>query len=336
LIDKAGFHWDSFVIGFQYSIPFLLILTTHEFGHYFTAMYHKVKASLPFFIPFPFFLGTLGAVIVQEKPAAKKQSFDIGVAGPLAGFVVAMAILIYGFTHLPPADYIFQIHPEYKQYGLDYASHVYKGGEGVFDLSVGKNLIFLLLENLVEDPTRIPNPHEVMHYPLLFAGFISLIFTFLNLMPIGQLDGGHVLYGLIGHARHKKIASVIFIIFLFYAGLGNEYINPYKPANDLLLSISIYVAFLYLALTGLKQPLIDTIMYAVVMFGLQFLLAKFFPHIQGYSGWLLFAFILGRFIGIEHPPCDIEKPLDTKRKLMGWLALLIFLLCFSPAPLVIA
>jgi membrane-associated protease RseP (regulator of RpoE activity) len=332
LIDKAGFHWDSFVVGFQYSIPFLLILTTHEFGHYFTAMYHKVKASLPFFIPFPILFGTLGAVIIQEKPAAKKQSFDIGIAGPLAGFVVAMAILIYGFTHLPPADYIFQFHPEYKKYGLDYADHVYKNMKEGSDLSIGKNLMYYLLEKLVDDPSRIPNPHEIMHYPLLFAGFLSLVFTFLNLMPIGQLDGGHILYGLLGHARHKKIATIIFIILLFYTGLG--IISPYLPLYELLLFIPIYILFLYSALMGLKLSQRDTIMYAVLMFGIQFLLAKFFPTLHGYPSGLLFVFMIGRFVGVEHPPCEIEEPLDLKRKFLGWLALLIFVLCFSPAPVV--
>ena len=104
-----------------------------------------------------------------------------------------MVILFYGFTHLPEPEYIFQIHPEYEQYGLRYADYVYENQqESIIDITIGKNLLFLFFENFVADPARVPNPHEIMHYPFIFAGFLSLVFTFLNLLPIGQLDGGHV------------------------------------------------------------------------------------------------------------------------------------------------
>ena len=139
----------------------------------------------------------MGALIrLREKIYSKKQNFDIGLAGPLAGFVTALMILFYGFTHLPEPEYIFQIHPEYEQYGLSYADHVYENQkESIIDISIGKNLLFLFFENFVADPARVPNPHEIMHYPFIFAGFLSLVFTFLNLLPIGQLDGGHVSMG---------------------------------------------------------------------------------------------------------------------------------------------
>lgn len=333
-----GYSWSDFQLGFSYSIPFLAILTVHEFGHYFTALYHRVKVTLPYYIPlppFPFFLGTLGALIrLKERPATKQIHFDIGIAGPLAGFVLALGILWYGFTHLPPPEYIFQFHPEYAKYGLDYAATVYKPEsmpEGVVDVVLGKNLLFLFFEKWVADPARLPNPHEMMHYPLLFAGFLSLVFTSLNLLPIGQLDGGHVLYGLIGYKGHRIVASAIFLIFLFFAGLG--YVSPAEPFDTLAWHIPLYLGFLYLCMTSLGSSRRDTLMYALGMFAVQYAIVSLAPAVQGYPGWMLFAFIIGRVVGIQHPRSEIEAPLTAGRKLLGWLALIVFLICFTPNPL---
>ena len=335
----GDFGWPDFIQGMHFSIPFLLILTVHEFGHYFTAMYHKVKSSLPYYIPIPplpFSIGTMGAVIrLRSHVESTKQNFDIGIAGPLAGFMVAVMVLIYGFVTLPPAEHIFQIHPNYEQYGVNYAEHVYKpeaAEKGTIDVVIGRNLLFLLLEK-VADPARVPNPHEIMHYPYLFAGFLALIFTCLNLMPIGQLDGGHVLYGMVGYKWHRIIASVFFVAFIFYAGLGLEYIQPSLPLSDLQWAIPIYILFLYTCFLGLGLPTRDTIMYTLLVFAGQFIVMVMFPHITGYSGWLLFGFILGRFLGIRHPQSRIEEPLDEKRKILGWIAVIIFILCFTPQPI---
>jgi Zn-dependent protease len=115
---NSSYSWSDFYDGLQFSVPLLLILTVHEFGHYFTAMYHKVKASLPYYIPIPpipflpLSIGTMGAVIrLRSKPTSNLQNFDIGLAGPLAGFIVAVMVMIYGFSTLPPAEYVFQFHP---------------------------------------------------------------------------------------------------------------------------------------------------------------------------------------------------------------------------------
>lgn len=332
------FTWADFALGMQFSIPFLLILTVHEFGHYFTALYHKIKSSLPYYIPFPplfLSLGTMGAVIrLRSKVPSTRKNFDIGIAGPLAGFVMALAILYYGFATLPPAEHIFTIHPEYKQYGLDYAQHVYNPKDTAsLNVSLGKNLLFVLLERTVADPARIPNVHEMMHYPFLFAGFLALVFTSLNLLPIGQLDGGHVLYGFVGFKRHRIVASVFFVAFIFYAGLGFDLIRPSNPPQELILYIPLYGLFLYSCFLGLGLPRRDTIMYSVVVFALQYLIMFLFPTVTGYSGWLLFGFLIGRFVGIPHPPTELEQPLDTKRQILGWIALLIFIVSFTPQPI---
>jgi membrane-associated protease RseP (regulator of RpoE activity) len=336
-VFTPGYSWSDFQSGFAYSIPFLLILTVHEFGHYFTAMYYRIKVTLPYFIPLPplFLLGTLGAVIrLKERPVSKQQHFDIGIAGPLAGFVLALAILWYGFTHLPPPDFIFQFHPEYARYGADYARYVYQPEfmkDGVIDVVLGKNLLFLFFEKFVAVPSLVPNAHEIMHYPLLFAGFLALVFTSLNLLPIGQLDGGHILYGLVGYHIHRIVASVTFMVLLFFAGLG--LISPVEPVNDLWWEIILYLAFLYITMTGLGLTKRDTLMYALAMFTLQYIIIELFPTVKGYPGWLPFAFILGRLVGVRHPPSEIERPLTLGRKIAGWLALVIFVICFTPNPL---
>lgn len=331
----VSFTWYDFVSGMHFSIPFLLILTVHEFGHYFTARKNQINSSLPYYIPippFPFSIGTMGAIIrLRQRVNSLKVNFDIGIAGPLAGFVMALIVLFYGFSNLPPAEYIFEIHPEYEQYGLAYADHVYVNQPNVIDMVIGKNLLFLFFEKFVADTERMPNPHEIMHYPYLFSGFLALIFTALNLLPIGQLDGGHVLYGLVGYKNHRLIASGVFVVFIFYAGLG--LVHPLQPTNDLILYVPAYVIFLVLCLRGLKLSTQNTVMIALLIFAAQFVWSWLQPSVNGFTGWLLFAFIIGRLAGVEHPRAEIEERLDTNRQLLGWIALIIFVLCFSPVPI---
>jgi membrane-associated protease RseP (regulator of RpoE activity) len=334
-IYSGVFTWDDFFSGMHFSVPFLLILTVHEFGHYLTARHYKVNVSLPYYIPmppFPFSIGTMGAIIrIRERIRSMKVNFDIGIAGPLAGFVMALIVLVYGFLTLPPPEYIFEIHPEYEQYGLNYADELYGKQEGVIDVVIGKNLLFMFFESFLADPERMPNAHELMHYPYLFAGFLALIFTSLNLLPIGQLDGGHVLYGLVGYHRHRQIASVIFVGFMFYAGLG--VVTPSMPLDDLVFYAPAYVIFLTFAFKGLRLPMRDTVMYALLIFGMQFIWAWLSPGISGYTGWLLFGLIIGQLAGIHHPPSEIEEPMDDTRRILGWIALIIFVICFSPTPI---
>jgi membrane-associated protease RseP (regulator of RpoE activity) len=348
------YGWNDFVNGLSFSVPLILILTVHEFGHYFMALYHKVKVSLPYYIPIPpipylpFSIGTMGAVIrLRSKPYSNLQNFDIGLAGPLAGFIVALIIMAYGFQTLPPPDYVFKFHPEYEQYGKDYASTVYtedfkKNQEGVIDVQIGSNLAFVIMGKLFADPERIPNPHEMMHYPLMLACYIALFVTCLNLLPIGQLDGGHVTYGLFGFQSHKMIATFFFLALMFYAGLGLSFLHLEIPDDISLPWLTEYVAwivgyvvFLFFAFKGLHLPTRDTWMYALIMMAAQVLVMYAIPGVQGYQGWLFFAFLLGRFIGVQHPRSEVELPLNGNRILLGWITLLIFILCFSPAPIVI-
>ena len=335
-----GMTFDEVVGGLYFSIPFLGILTFHEFGHYLTATYYRIRVTLPRYIPFwlgfigiPLSIGTLGAFIrILEPVKSRKEYFDIGIAGPLAGFVVALGVLFYGFTHLPAPEHIFSIHPDYIQYGLNYADYVYKE-PGLFRL--GDNLLFWFFRNYVApDPALVPNPYEIIHYPFLFSGFLALFFTAMNLLPIGQLDGGHVLYGLFGYRNHSRISISIFIIFLFFAGLG--IISPFDSLMDLLISMPLYTGFLYLCLHSIRGKVINKILLAVGILASQFLTVTLFPKVEGYEGWLVFAFIIGRFLGVYHPPVLFDQPLSPPRKILGWITLIIFIISFSPRPFIIS
>jgi membrane-associated protease RseP (regulator of RpoE activity) len=202
--------------GLPYSISIMLIITFHEFGHYFAAVYHRVRSTLPFYIPFPpipIFInfGTLGAVIkTKSLIKTKKVMFDIGVSGPIAGFIVSLAILIYGFLNVPGIDYLLHIHP-------DYLSEEY-GTSGLI-LEFGNSILFLFLKELfVTKEMFFPPMTEIYHYPYLTAGWFGLFVTSMNMIPVGQLDGGHISYTMFGERKHYNI-SVVSFIGLFVLGI---------------------------------------------------------------------------------------------------------------------
>jgi membrane-associated protease RseP (regulator of RpoE activity) len=252
---NENFTLDDFRLGLNFSIPLLFILSVHEFGHYFTARYHRVKVSLPYYIPLPLFniipnFGTFGAVIrLRSRVESNIKHFDIGLAGPLAGFIATLIVLGYGFATLPPPEYIFEFHPDYKVFGLAYADQVYteeylreaSRGGGVLMFVLGDNLLFNFMADLIADPARVPNPYEIIHYPFLVVGFIALFFTTLNLLPIGQLDGGHVIYGLFGRKKHSIIATTAFLGLVFYSGLGIA--NFHTDSRDDLVQIFLLIFF---------------------------------------------------------------------------------------------
>ncbi|RRB07342.1 site-2 protease family protein [Larkinella rosea] len=341
---EHGISWPEFWNGLHYSIPFLAILTVHEFGHFFVARYHHVRVTLPYYIPLWFgfgqTLGTMGAFIrIQDFINSRKKFFDIGIAGPLAGFVVALGVLYYGFTHLPPPEFIFTIHPEYKQYGLAFGQHVYKNLPPESVIQLGDNLLFWFFKTYVADPARLPHPYEMIHYPYLMAGYFALFFTSLNLIPIGQLDGGHVLYSLIGRRAFRAVAPVLLIGFAFYAGLGFFKPTDFMVGNDAefwdqLSKLVLYIAGLVVSFRSISENRMTTLLLALSVVAGQFLISIFFPAVNGYPGFLLFILILGRFLGVYHPETEDDEPLGTGRIILGWLALLIFVLCFSPKPFI--
>ena len=317
--------------GLAFAGPFLGVLTVHEFGHYFVARANRVRTSLPYYVPFPMGLGTFGAIIrIRERIFSRREFFDIGLAGPLAGFVAAVGLLAYGFTHLPPLAYLFSIHPEYARYGADYARHVYPPGPAGLELA--RPLLYRALEALLADPARVPHPNELMHYPLLLAGALSLFFTALNLLPLGQLDGGHILYGLLGPVRSNRLMPWLFTGFIFYAGLGLFTVRT--DWQTWAYGAPVYAAYLALIFWRVRPRPWQGLLLAAGIWAAQVAAASYWPGLGGNPGWLVFGLLLGRLTGIYHPPAPDERPLSTGRRLLGWLMLVIFVLCFTSSPFV--
>jgi membrane-associated protease RseP (regulator of RpoE activity) len=242
-IEEPGRIW----IGLPFSVTLLLILGAHEFGHYFVSRRHRVEVTLPYFIPAPSFIGTFGAFIKMKSPIMDRRILlDVGVAGPLAGMVVAVPVILAGLV-------------------LSEVGTV--AGEGT-GLVLGTSLLFSFLNWVVHGP--LPDEINLLLHPVAFSGWIGLLVTSLNLLPVGQLDGGHVAY----------------------------------------------------AVLGPKQRILARIIVGVLI-----LLGIF-----GWSGWLVWVVLLF-FLGVDHPPVVYEwVPLDRTRRVIGWSALALFIVTFTPVP----
>lgn len=212
--NQDPYQLYNFYSGLTYSILLLTVISAHEFGHYFAARFHKVDVTLPYYIPFPFLslnpFGTMGAVIkMKSRVQSRKALFDIGIAGPIAGWIATMIILIYGYLNLPPMSFLYELHPEYMNTGIPTTGFTF-----------GYNLIFFVFEKIFSGPkVFIPPMNEIYHYPFLCVGWFGLLITSLNMMPVGQLDGGHISYTMFGD-KHKYIANIVFGLLVFFGLAG--------------------------------------------------------------------------------------------------------------------
>ncbi len=332
--------------GLRFSLPLLLILTVHEFGHYLAARHHRIDATLPYYIPFPFNgIGTFGAVIRIREPIPDTRAlFDIGVAGPLAGFVVALIVLFYALLTLPPPTYLLDVpgHEALKAYILAHGrfppAPLPSEDPASVTLVLGHTLLF---DTLACFFPNVPPMYELYHYPTLFAAWLGLFFTALNLLPVGQLDGGHVLYALFGRRWHRRLARAFVLLLLVSATIGfaletlppllQEGIWWLEPAAWFGLALVLYL-YLHRLFEG------DHRIVAPVLLGLM-VLAALAPRMAGFvgwmghSGWFLWSLIILYLIRVDHPPVWYRVPLSHTQRTLGWAAIVILGLCFSIRPL---
>lgn len=176
-------------LGLVYAVVLIAILSGHEMGHYLTCRYYRIEATLPYFIPAPGLIGTLGAFIRIRSPITrKKQLFDIGVSGPLTGFLLALPALIVGLSlskvvpSVPREDTLF----------------------------FGEPLLLKLIGGLIF--RDLPAQSDLFLHPIGFAGWVGILVTAFNLFPVGQLDGGHIAYALIGQ-KSRPLARILIAVF---------------------------------------------------------------------------------------------------------------------------
>ena len=241
------FHPAVITAGFEFSVPLLVILLAHEMGHYVACRYHRLDATLPFFLPVPFGIGTLGAFIRIRSPLmTKRELFDVGASGPLAGFVVALPVLVAGIALSTP---VAALPP---------------GGAMIF----GEPLAFKALAWLVHP--GVPPGGDLLLHPVGFAAWFGLLVTALNLLPFGQLDGGHVAYAMFGRWQRRVAWPLLAVLVVL----------------------------------GFWWP-----------------------------GWWLWA-VIALVMRVRHPWIpDEHGELDWRRRLLGWVCLAVFVVCFTPEPI---
>ena len=261
-----------------FAATLMSILLAHELGHVVAARRHQVDASLPYFIPLPFSLGTLGAVIRMRAPIERRDALiDVGAAGPLAGLMVAIPLLVWGLARSPVGPVV--------------------AGDGGF--TEGNSILYLLLKLAVKGRVLPADGVDVQLDEMALAAWVGLLVTFINLIPIGQLDGGHVAHAYFGDA-HERRASRLHALL---AVVG-----------------SVVFGLLVLEARGAGRTWADALAYGG----------------QGALPWgvwtVLLAVMRRMSGGVYHPPTDTE-PLSPSRRALFWLVAVVFLLLFTPVPM---
>ena len=270
--------------GLSFSIPLLAILVCHEFGHYFAARIHGVSASLPYFIPLPpgiGLFGTMGAVITQGGTTDRRKLIDIGAAGPLAGLVVAIPVLYYGLLLSPV-----------------------KTLEGL-GLQEGNSLLYLGLKYAAKGAVLPDGGRDVILHPTALAGWAGLLITMINLLPIGQLDGGHIATAYFGN-RYRQVARIVHRALPWLA-LG-AFAWVYRAAQ---------AEALGKILPGDHTPFLIALSASLV-----------------WVVWFALLWGLGRATkSFDHPPVDDRFGLPGSRVVLFWVVAVTFALIFMPIPL---
>jgi membrane-associated protease RseP (regulator of RpoE activity) len=269
----AALNPSYLLSGYPFALPLLAILLAHEFGHYFAARYHRVPASLPYFIPLPFgMLGTMGAVIAMPgRIRSRNALLDIGASGPIAGMIVALPVLVWGIAHSPVL-----VLPPGQLYEQE-----------------GQSLLYSLVKFAVHG--SIPSGSDVNLKATALAGWAGLLLTMLNLLPFGQLDGGHIAYALFGKRQDRYgpwVRSALLLVVAYNLAL---FLVPiWRKKSELPLDIAV----------------------------------------MNSSSWLVWYIVLSfitRAGGREHPPVE-PGPLSTARRAVAWACLILFVLLFMPTP----
>jgi membrane-associated protease RseP (regulator of RpoE activity) len=176
--------------GFPFALTLMTILLGHEFSHYFASKKHNTKATLPYFIPAPTIIGTFGAFIKMKSPiVTRKALVDIGASGPIVGFIISVVVSIIGLSFSEVVTI--------------------KGAREV--LGLGDSLLFSFLSSIILDYQ--PGSQDILLHPVAFAGWIGLFVTSLNLIPVGQLDGGHIAYALLGE-KHVYLSNLLIVVMV--------------------------------------------------------------------------------------------------------------------------
>ena len=195
--------YNPYLVMVAYTIALLSIIGLHEFGHVGASRFHQVEASLPYFIP-GFYYGTFGALIVQRSPPPNRDSlFDLGISGPLVGFVISVIVVAIGLSMSPILS-----PTEFTQLT------VFLQSIGSSSAPLPTPLLFDLIWGVIT--YGIPPGYTAYIHPVAFAGWVGFLITALNYFPIGQLDGGHVSRALVGSRYHRLVSFVgIFLLFIF-------------------------------------------------------------------------------------------------------------------------
>jgi membrane-associated protease RseP (regulator of RpoE activity) len=267
--------------GLSYSLPLMLILLAHELGHFAVARLHGVDASLPYFIPLPpilFSLGTMGAVIgMPDATSDRKKLIDIGAAGPLAGLLVAIPVLLYGLHHSPVGPISAGASQE------------------------GNSLLYALLKFSVTGAWLPDGRQDVLLHPTAWAGWVGLLVTMINLIPVGQLDGGHIAVAYFGN-RYGRFAERLHGLLPFGAA-----------------AVFFWVLHVTRGEAGAHWD---------EAIGRKIALYAAMPWLMWY---LMIRIVRAASGGINHPPVE-DQPLPPSRKLLFWLMVVVFAGVLMPVP----